>query len=98
MATLPFDVVAFDLDGTLADSAPDLAASLNNALAGLGRPTVPPESVRYLVGHGGRALLRPGLAVSGEAPDDLVDAAMPIFLDFYAEHICDGTRPYPGVE
>jgi len=98
MAALPFDVVAFDLDGTLADTAPDLAASLNHTLAALGRPTVPPESVRYLVGHGARALLRRGLAVSGEAPEDLVDAGMPIFLDYYADHICDGTRPYPGVE
>lgn len=98
MALLPFDVVAFDLDGTLADTAPDLAASLNHALAALGRPTVPPESVRYLVGHGARALLRRGLAVSGEAPEDLVDAGMPFFLDYYAGHICEGTVPYPGVE
>jgi phosphoglycolate phosphatase len=98
MASFPFDVVAFDLDGTLADTAPDLAAALNHALAALGRPTVPSESVRYLVGHGARALLRRGLAVSGEASDDLVDKGMAPFLEFYADHICDGTRPYPGVE
>lgn len=98
MSPFPFDVVAFDLDGTLADTAPDLAASLNHTLAALGRPTVPPESVRYLVGHGARALMRRGLAVSGEAPEDLVEHGLPIFLDFYAGHICEGTRPYPGVE
>ena len=98
MDPLPFNVVAFDLDGTLADTAPDLAASLNHALAALGRPTVPAESVRYLVGHGARALLRRGLAASGEAPEELVEAGFPIFIDFYADHICDGTRLYPGVE
>jgi phosphoglycolate phosphatase len=98
MPPLPFDVVAFDLDGTLADTAPDLAASLNHALAALGRPRVPAESVRHLVGHGARALLRRGLATSGEAPEELVDEGYPIFIDFYAGHICDGTRPYAGAE
>jgi phosphoglycolate phosphatase len=98
MNGLPFGVVAFDLDGTLADTAPDLAAALNHALAALGRPAVPPDSVRYLIGHGARALLRRGLAASGEAPEALVEEGFPIFLDFYARHICDGTRPYPGAE
>jgi phosphoglycolate phosphatase len=98
MPPLPFDVVAFDLDGTLADTAPDLAASLNHALAALGRPTVPPESVRHLVGHGARALLRRGLATSGPAPEELVDRGYPIFIDFYAANICDGSRPYAGAE
>ena len=59
---------------------------------------MPPESVQTLVGHGARALLRRGLALSGEAPEELVDQGLPIFLDFYAAHICDGTLPYPGVE
>src|SRR6185295_6599951 len=40
MAGFPFDVIAFDLDGTLADTAPDLAAALNHALGRLGRPEV----------------------------------------------------------
>jgi phosphoglycolate phosphatase len=98
MRPFPFDVVAFDLDGTLADTAQDLAAALNHALAALGRPVVPPESVRHLVGHGARALLRRGLAVSGEAPEALVDEGLPHFIDFYAANICRGTRPYAGVE
>ena len=91
MAAFPFDVVAFDLDGTLADTAPDLAAALNHALAALGRPAVPPESVRHLIGHGARALLRRGLAASGEAPEALVEQGYPIFLEHYGAHICDGT-------
>ena len=74
MSDFPFDVVAFDLDGTLADTAPDLADALNHALGELGRPTVPPEEVRYLVGHGARALLRKGLAESGASNEELVGA------------------------
>ena len=95
---IPFDIVAFDLDGTLADTGPDLAASLNHALVELGRPRVPAEEVRHLVGHGARALLRRGLAATGEAPEELVEAGFPIFIDHYRDHICVGTRPYAGVE
>jgi phosphoglycolate phosphatase len=98
MPPLPFDTIAFDLDGTLADTAPDLAAVLNHVLRELGRPEVPEGSVRHLVGHGARALLRRGLAESGEAPEELVEAGFPLYLDYYAANICRGTKPYPGVE
>ena len=98
MPDFPFDVVAFDLDGTLADTAADLAAALNHALAQLGRPTVPVDSVRHLVGHGARALLRKGLATSGEAPETLVEEGFPFFLDYYADHICEGTFAYPDLD
>lgn len=98
MDTLNFDVVAFDLDGTLADTAPDLAASLNHALTVLGRDTVPVESVRHLVGHGARALLRRGLAATGESSEELVEQGFPIFIDHYGAHICQGTTAYDGAK
>jgi phosphoglycolate phosphatase len=98
MSAFPFNVIAFDLDGTLADTAPDLAGALNHALAALGRPVIPPESVRHLIGHGARALLRRGLAASGEAPEALVERGFPIFLEYYGEHVCEGTKPFPGVD
>jgi len=98
MSAFPFDVVAFDLDGTLADTAPDLAASLNHALGALGRPGIAPGSVRNLIGHGARALLRKGLATSGEASEALVEQGFPHFLDHYAANICIGTRLFDGVE
>jgi len=98
MAPFPFHVVAFDLDGTLADTAPDLAATLNHVLAELGRPPVEPESVRHLIGHGAKALLRNGLGATGEASEELVEAGFPIYLEHYAANICVGTRPYPHVE
>ncbi|HEX8222831.1 MAG TPA: phosphoglycolate phosphatase [Allosphingosinicella sp.] len=98
MTRFPFDVVVFDLDGTLADTAPDLAASLNHVLGALGRPGVPAESVRHLIGHGARALLRRGLAATGEVSQALVERGYPLFLDYYGAHICDGTAAYEGLE
>lgn len=97
-AAFPFAVVAFDLDGTLADTAPDLSAALNHALAALGRPAIDPATVRHMVGHGARALLARGLAATGDADDALVERGLPILLDHYAAHIADGSRPWPGVE
>jgi phosphoglycolate phosphatase len=90
--------IVFDLDGTLVDSAADLAASLNHALACLGRPPVPPASVRSMVGEGARALLRRGLAASGESEEALVEAGLGPFLDFYAGNIAVHSRPFPGAE
>ena len=98
MTRFPFDVVAFDLDGTLADTAPDLAAALNHTLERLGRPIVPPDSVRHLVGHGARALIRNALAAGGEASDALIEEGFPHYIDYYAANICVGTSLYPALE
>jgi phosphoglycolate phosphatase len=98
MRRIPFDVVVFDLDGTLADTALDLTAALNYALGELGRPNISPEAVRRMVGHGARALLRKGLAATGEVNDALVDQAFPLLIRYYEDHIADHTRPFDGVE
>ena len=95
---IAFDVVSFDLDGTLADTAPDLAASLNHVLGELGRPTLAREIVRHLVGHGARALIHKGLAVTGEASEELVEQGYPLFMDYYGANICNGTIAFHGVE
>jgi phosphoglycolate phosphatase len=94
---LPATIV-FDLDGTLVDTAPDLCAALNHALGVLGRPAVPADDVRHMVGHGARKLLEKGLAATGTMTPDLVEAGVAPFLAYYADHIADGSRPYPGVE
>ena len=98
MTRLPFDVVAFDLDGTLADTALDLAAGLNHVLGHFGRDGIDPASVRNLVGHGAKALIRKGLAVTGAPSEELVEEGYPIFLDYYGANICHGTKAYPEVE
>lgn len=97
MDMLPATVV-FDLDGTLVDTAPDLCAALNHALGVLGRPGVPADDVRHMVGHGARKLLERGLAATGEFSPALVEAGVPSFLEYYAANIAVGSRPYPGVE
>ncbi|WP_298686642.1 phosphoglycolate phosphatase [uncultured Sphingomonas sp.] len=98
MTAIRFKTVVFDLDGTLADTAPDLTAALNHALGELGRPPVPAEDVRHMVGHGAKALLRKGLVATGAVSEALVDEGFPIFLAYYEAHIADHSRPFPGVE
>ena len=98
MAEFPFDVVAFDLDGTLADTAPDLTAALNHALGQLGYPPVPAPDVRHMVGHGSRALLRKGLGAAGVTDEREIDRGFPLFLAHYEEHIADASLPFPGVD
>ncbi len=97
MQSFPFAVVAFDLDGTLADTAPDLTAALNHALGALGRPAVGADDVRHMVGHGARALLQKGLAATGEMTPELVEQGFPILIDHYVAHIADTTTIFPGL-
>lgn len=89
--------IVFDLDGTLVDTGPDLTAALNHALASLGRSAVPEADVRDMVGSGALKLIERGLAATGEEARDLTKAMMPVFLDYYAEHVADRSLPYPGV-
>jgi len=58
--SVPTRTVLFDLDGTLLDTAPDLAAALNATLQLNGRNALPFESIRPVVSHGGRALIELG--------------------------------------
>lgn len=98
---MPLDLprtIIFDLDGTLVDTAPDLTAALNHSLGELGLPTVSPETVRHLVGHGARALIERGLGLAGVNDASLIERALPVFLDHYAANIAVGSRPYPGAE
>ena len=98
MGQVKFDIVIFDLDGTLADTAPDLTAALNHALEEMGRPPIPAGDVRRMVGHGARALIQKGLAATGEVGDALIEQALPLFLSYYGAHIADHSRPFDGVD
>ena len=94
--TIRFDIVGFDLDGTLLDTAGDLGAAVNHALALIGRAPVPLEAVSGLIGGGARPMLTPALALTGGA--DGIDIA-PLFaqlLDHYVANIAVHTRLYPG--
>src|SRR3982751_2070562 len=98
MAPFPFDIVAFDLDGTLADTAPDIAGGINRMLADFGRGPLPEAEIRPLIGDGARNRLRRILEATGGSTEALLDEAHPRYLDHYAAHVCDGTTPYPRVE
>ncbi|MBX9775948.1 MAG: phosphoglycolate phosphatase [Xanthobacteraceae bacterium] len=92
-------LVVFDLDGTLVDTAPDLVATLNVILAREGLPPVDYEAARNMVGGGARVMLERGLAASGKnLPTPAVDALTRDFVEHYAAHIADTSRPFPGVE
>jgi len=90
--------LVLDLDGTLVDSVPDLAAALNRCLAGRGRePGLGPlgqDAVRAMVGDGVKALVERGFRACG-AVADASDIAR--FLVDYEAHAAVETRPYPGV-
>lgn len=98
MPAFPFDIVAFDLDGTLADTAPDIAGGINRMLADFGRGPLAEEMIRPMIGDGARSLLRRIMEATGGSTEALLDEAHPRYLDHYAAHVCDGTIPYPHVE
>jgi phosphoglycolate phosphatase len=93
----PPRLVVFDLDGTLVDSAADLAAAVNEMLQRLvpGAPALSEAEVRSFIGEGARLLVRRSLAHAGlpHRPED----ALPVFLDCYRGRLLDRTRPYSGV-
>ena len=92
-------IAVFDLDGTLADSAPDLIGTLNAILTGEGLAPMPLEQAQHLLGAGARALIARGFEVAGEPLKPArLDRLFDAFLDHYGEHLADHTRLYPGVE
>jgi phosphoglycolate phosphatase len=96
MSKLP-PILVFDLDGTLADTAPDLIGTLNVLLAREGLPSQAPEDARVFVGAGARALIERGFAAAGAPPDkERADALVAEFLAHYEAHIADETRLFPG--
>jgi phosphoglycolate phosphatase len=98
MVGIPYDTVAFDLDGTLADTAPDIAYALNHALGTVGRPAIEPSIVRTMIGDGARNLIRRALAATGGGDEALIDRLYPVYVAYYADHPCLGTQPFPGAE
>lgn len=92
------NLLVFDLDGTLVDTAPDLLGALNVALKAEGLGPLGIDEVRMLVGAGVRALVERGLNHHGRSlPERRIDELMTIFLAHYTDHIADASRPYPGV-
>lgn len=91
-------VVAFDLDGTLVDTAPDLLDALDLVLSGHSIPPVDRAAARNMIGGGARLLIVRALKSEGVTlPDEEVDAMTKRFIAHYADNIAVGSRPFPGL-
>jgi phosphoglycolate phosphatase len=92
-------IIVFDLDGTLVDTAPDLINALYFVLDREGLPPVPLASARNMIGAGARKLIERGLELEGRSASvEDVTRLTSDFIDHYAAHIADVSRPFEGVE
>lgn len=99
-----FDLVIFDLDGTLVDTAPEQSDAVNDALETLGYAQVPEALVRDWIGHGMRDLMLKALSRAAVWSEEAlcrsgaIDAAMLVFAGHYAARCGTRAKLYPGVE
>jgi phosphoglycolate phosphatase len=95
----PSPTIVFDLDGTLVDTAPDLISALNFILDREGLPAVPLASARNMIGAGARKLIERGLELEGRAASvEDITRLTADFIDYYAAHIAEASRPFDGLE
>ncbi len=92
-----YDAVVFDLDGTLIDSVPGIAAALNDVLAGLGRATLPVERVRPMIGEGFTVTITKALEATGGLDGQDVSALALQWERIYLDREIMRTQVYPGV-
>ncbi|GLS15910.1 MULTISPECIES: phosphoglycolate phosphatase [Hydrogenophaga] len=98
-----YDLILFDLDGTLVETAPEIADAVNDALAHLGRSPVTQRQVDDWIGHGTRELLIQALAHTGQQPPDAVRHdpgfadAEAVFARCYEQRCGTRSRLYPRV-
>lgn len=92
----PVRAVLFDLDGTFADTAPDLGHALNVLLASRGRTALPIEQLRTVASSGARGMVGMGFGLAPGAPE--YDELAREFLDLYERNLCRDTCLFPGIE
>ena len=93
MSKIPFDIVGFDLDGTLVDSAQDLADAVNHALIASNLPPHSLEVVKRFVGKGTRVLIERALRADNAYSEEAMKAVLPVFSDYYERNVCVHTVP-----
>ena len=91
--------VMIDLDGTLIDTAPEIARAANAMLAGLNLPILDAKLIESYIGEGAMVLIKRCLTsnVDVEPATDLLTEAQTLFFDFYAQIVAE-SKPYPQVE
>ncbi len=92
--SIAVDLIVFDLDGTLADTLPDLTAAANFACHRLGLPEHSPKAIRGMIGGGERKLIQ---RLVGPAHQDRGEECLELYLDHYTRHNGELSRAYPGV-
>lgn len=95
---MPAPTIVFDLDGTLIDTAPDLVETLNVIFAREGFTPLPYETARALIAGGAKLMIARGVEAEGHVlqPEKL-EQMFADFIDYYAEHLADRSRPFPGL-
>jgi phosphoglycolate phosphatase len=97
MLTMSKPILVFDLDGTFADTAPDLLDSLNHCLEQTGLPPSDPRDLMRYVGHGGRVMIERAMAARGRLVNsDILERLMAVFIGHYENNMPGKTKPYPG--
>jgi len=94
MSPRRFDAVLFDLDGTLIDSAADIAAAVNHVRSGMGLAPLESDVVRRYIGDGVRVLLERSLTTQDPT---ILDRALGRWREHYGEHCLDRTILYDGI-
>ena len=99
MSQFAHATIAFDLDGTLVDTAPDLIGALNSILAKEGLPPVPVSAARRLIGGGARRLLERGFAEAGrEVEPHQAPELVERMVETYLGRISQESAPFDGLE
>jgi phosphoglycolate phosphatase len=96
MTKTSFDLVGFDLDGTLVDSSADLGVAINHALGIMGLPPHDLADIKRFIGKGTRIFVERALRADNAYSEEMVAKVLPLFQDYYLAHVCDHTAPYPG--
>jgi phosphoglycolate phosphatase len=91
----PIEVVLFDLDGTLVDTAPDLAAAVNRLRRERGLDALPLEQLRPFASHGARGMIGRAFGLGPGEPE--YESLREQFLRYYGEALCVESRLFPGM-
>lgn len=91
------ELVIFDLDGTLLNTIGDLSAAMNHTLRGRGYAELSEAECMSMIGHGVRSFMKDALPAGMQYDDEFVNGCLAEFKAYYADHIAERTRPYPGI-
>ncbi len=94
--SFPFDIIGFDLDGTLVDTSGDLTAAVNHVLASVERPLLTQDTVKQHIGGGAKLMLQHGLEATGGIPDGDFKPLYRQMLSFYEANVSVHSRPFDG--